>query len=565
MIIGLDMGGTHVDAVLIHKDRIQKVTKKRIDQKNIFQSLWSTLEEILADTSPEHIRQINLSTTVSTNAIVRKDTPPVAMFIQSGPGLPKETFKTGEECIFLSGSIDHRGRITKRLNEEEVKEAIQKLQTKNIRAAGVVTKFSNRNPEHERKVFDLLKQHNFSPITMGHTLSGKLNFPRRIHTTYLNSAVYDTFNRFYENLQEALKEKGLDHIPIHMLKADGGTMRIQEAKRRPVETILSGPSASFMGLNAMIPTKEDALLLDIGGTTTDIFFLVDGVPVFEPLGIQIGPYKTLVRSIYSQSIGIGGDSFVRIIDDELVIGPERKGFPIAFGGKHPTPTDAMIVLGHLSIGDYRASESAIQKLADEWRITAEEMAEEILKLCAQTIDEKINELLNHLNSRPVFTIEEFLLNRRIEPKRLHIIGGPAKVLAPYLEQQFKLPCFYPENYEIANAIGAALAKVTTEITLEIDTVKNTLIVPELGVYEEITHDFSLKKAKEKAIEFLIKATEKKGASKESIEVEITEESQFNVVRGFFTSGKIYRVKAQVKPGTRLYLKGFDIYDATGKK
>ena len=76
-------------------------------------------------------------------------------------------------------------------------------------------------------------------------------------------------------------------------------MNISTAEEKPVETILSGPAASFMGINAMLPTDEDAILLDIGGTTTDIFFLADGVPLFEPLGIKIDKYKTLVRAIYS--------------------------------------------------------------------------------------------------------------------------------------------------------------------------------------------------------------------------------------------------------------------------
>ena len=188
---------------------------------------------------------------------------------------------------------------------------------------------------------------------MGHSLSGKLNFPRRVFTSYLNSAVYDTFNGFSTSIRKSMKQEGID-APLFILKADGGTINLATAEEKPVETILSGPAASFMGLNAMIKTYKDAILLDIGGTTTDIFFLADGVPLFEPLGIKIGDYKTLVRAIYSVSIGLGGDSSIEVEDVhlkdglediKLKIGPNRAGYPYALGGPKPTPTDAMIVLG----------------------------------------------------------------------------------------------------------------------------------------------------------------------------------------------------------------------------
>ena len=129
---------------------------------------------------------------------------------------------------------------------------------------------------------------------------------------------------------------------------------------------MSGPAASLMGMQALLHTDEDALLLDVGGTTTDIFFLADGVPLFEPLGIQIGSYKTLVRAIFSQSIGLGGDSFVRVEKGRLKIGPQRLGPPLAFGGENPTPTDAMVVLGYLPEGDKTKAYEGMAGLARSW-------------------------------------------------------------------------------------------------------------------------------------------------------------------------------------------------------
>src|SRR5690625_1820262 len=150
MIIGLDMGGTHVDAVIIENGEIINSSKKPIDKNNLFQSIWIALKDILPNDRSK-IKQINLSTTISTNAIVEKKTSPVAMFIQSGPGLPHHFLACGDENTFLSGYIDHRGQTIKDLDVNEIKNSINTLKHKNITACGVVTKFSTRNPNHEMR------------------------------------------------------------------------------------------------------------------------------------------------------------------------------------------------------------------------------------------------------------------------------------------------------------------------------------------------------------------------------------------------------------------------------
>lgn len=557
MIVGLDMGGTHVDAVIIENGKIIKTSKQPTNRDNLFQSIWTTLQNLLSGEDILKIKRINLSTTVSTNAIVEKKTSPVGMLIQSGPGLPHDFLACGDENFFLSGYIDHRGRIVKEIDQEEIRESIKTLKEKNIKACGIVTKFSTRNPNHEIEIKEKLEK-DFPVITMGHTMSGKLNFPRRVNTTYLNSAVYETFNNFSENIKKAMEKEGLSQVPLYVLKADGGTMNISSAETMPVETILSGPAASLMGINAMLNTDKDAILLDIGGTTTDIFFLADGIPLFEPLGIEIDEYKTLVRSIYSNSIGLGGDSSIEVKEGKLKIGPIRKGYPMAFGGPSPTPTDAMVVLGLMEEGNKEKAYEGMKTLGNKLNMTEEEVAKKILKTIAEMIKEKVSELLYKINSQPVYTVKELLEDKKVEPKLINIIGGPAKVLAPVLEEEFNLPCNYPKNYQVANAVGAALSQTTTEITLVADTVQKTLSVPELGIYERINKNYTLDNAREKAIELLIENAKKLGAEEDNIEAEIIEESVFNMVRGFFTSGQNIRIKAQVKPGLIHELEGVDI-------
>lgn len=390
-------------------------------------------------------------------------------------------------------------------------------------------------------------------------MSGKLNFPRRVFTSYLNSAVYSTFNDFSKNIKKSLEKEGVD-TDIFILKADGGTMDIETAENRPVETILSGPAASFMGISSMIESFDDAILLDVGGTTTDIFFLADGVPLFEPLGAKISKYNTLVRSIFSVSIGLGGDSSISIEDGTIKIGPRRLGRPYAFGGPSPTPTDAMIYLELMDLPEDASKEKAIEaidNLSSELNIEAKDTAELILNTMAKIIKDKTDELLFEINSKPVYTVRELLHGKRVEPKFITIIGGPANVLTPKIEEQYNLPCYYPFNYEVANAIGAALAKPTIEITMVANTSQGILSVPEFGVYENVSKDYSLEEAKTRAIELLKDFAFENGIEGE-LETEITEESSFNMVRGFYTSGKNIRIKAQIKPGHILKLRSDDI-------
>ncbi len=547
MIVGLDMGGTHIDGVIIKEGQVIETVKKPTDRADLFTSIWTALEELLVGYDQADIQRINLSTTVSTNAIVEDKTSTVGMIIQSGPGLNHDFLACGDENFFISGYVDHRGKVVDALDTTEIEEAIMQLNDKKVESYGVVSKFSTRNPNHELAIEEMILEKSSAPITIGHRMSGELNFPRRVFTSYLNSAIYKTFQGFAHDIKKSLEKEGID-APLFILKADAGTMNIKSAEEKPVETILSGPAASFLGMSSLLPTEEDAILLDMGGTTTDIFFLADGVPLFEPLGIKIDTYNTLVRAVYSVSIGLGGDSHIKVIDGELKIGPKRAGYPIAFGGPEPTPTDAMVVLGLLEEGNRDKAYGAMEALGKELDITAEATAEFVLNQVGELIQQKVNELLAKINSQPVYTVKELLDDKKIEPKEIQIIGGPAQVLAPMLEEKIQLPTRYPKNYQVANAIGAALAKTTTEITMLADTGQGTLSVPELGIYERIGRKYTLADAKARALELLEEAALAMGADQASLETEIIEESSFNMVDGFTTIGKNIRIKTQVKPG-----------------
>jgi len=546
VIIGLDMGGTHVDAVLIDHGKIIKTSKIPTEPNNLLESVWKTLKPLITGVKPDEIERVILSTTICTNAIVEEKTAHVGMIIESGPGLPCDFLACGQENIFTEGYIDHRGREVSPINSAEINRASNAFKNKNISACAVVGKFSVRNPDHEIKIYDMLKN-DFSPVTLGHTVSGKLNFPRRVFTSYFNSAVYSTFSRFSNSIVYALKREKIN-AKLYVLKADGGTMGLESAEKFPVNTILSGPAASIMGGQAFFNTSKDGVFLDIGGTTTDIAFLADGVPLFEPLGIKIGEYPTLVRALYSVSMGLGGDSEVRVENGVLHIGPYRKGSPMALGGPCPTPTDAMIAQGLLDIGSKEKAVDAMKDIAGPLDLNIQEAASLVLQTMANMIKEKVDKLLFEINSHPVYTVKELLYGKKINPEFVQVIGGPAKILAPILEKSFKIPCFYPKFYEAANAVGAALAKTTAEITVFVDTAQGTLLVPEIGLYKKIERNYTLEDAKLLAVELLSKQLSILGAEAGEIQPEIVEENVFNIVRGFYTSGKNMRIRVQTKPG-----------------
>ncbi len=543
MIIGIDVGGTNIDGVVIENGKIIKKIKNPVDRQNLFSTIHTALTELIEDLDKSQIERINLSTTISTNAIVEGKIDDVLVVIQSGPGIQNEFSNNYKYLEEVSGYVDHRGKVVKELDLKEIKKIKGNPKYKNLDSLAIVTKFSTRNPESEIKIKDTLES-NFKNISVGHLLSGNLNYPRRVNTAYLNSSVSSIFSDFLDNIKIALNEKGIDS-PIYILKADGGTMDFNEAYKFPLQSVLSGPAASFMGISALENTKTDSIYLDIGGTTTDIFFLADGVPLFEPTGIEIDNRKTLVRSIFSHSIGLGGDSVIKIIDGKLKIGPERLDKPMALGGKYPTVTDAMKVLNLVEFGDGNKSFDGLVNLALEIDLEVKEFSQLVLQKCSDIIYDTVIKLLNRINSKPLFTVREVLEGRKLEPKEIKIIGGPAKNLSPYLKNKFEIDVKVPENFLIANAIGAALSKPTFEINLHADTVSQILSVPEENIYKSISRNFDLDEGRDLVIEIL--KNKSKLVNDEISEVEIVEENSFNMVDGW-SYGKNIRIKGQIMPG-----------------
>lgn len=554
MIIGLDVGGTHTYAVLLSSKGIVKKVKVPTDSANLFNSVLACFTKLLDAVDPKTIKRVVISTTLTTNALVQQNMEPVGMIVSAGPGIDPEFYRTGDHYYTVSGSINHRGREKAPVNEMEIEDIAQKLKKAGVNYVGVVSKFSVRNPSHEVLIKRILNKY-FKKVFLGHHVSGNLNFPRRIATTHLNASVFDLHKTFFEAVKRSLAEKGL-LAPLQILKADGGTMTLESSMDFPGQTVLSGPAASIMGAIPHAPANQDVIVLDIGGTTTDIGFLVDRAPLLEPVGIQRGQYKSLIRSLRTDSKGIGGDSILRVVEGKLSIGPDRQGPAMAFGGPVPTPTDALVVLGVMTEGDKDKALAGIHQIALELSLSDLDAAERIFKTCCTIILKKTFEMIDELNAQPVYTVHDFLEGYKLSPEKILVLGGPAQFFADKIEELYQIDTMAVPESAVANAIGAALARTTCEVSLIADTEQGSVTAHEEGFAEPISKTYSEDDLMETAYALLKEKALNIGADPENMdEVEVVEFQKFNIVRNFSPRGKIYRTKIQLKPGL---IKGYEL-------
>ncbi len=557
MQLGIDVGGTHTDAVALETSRAEAVlvamAKVKTNHDDLLASIREALVLVLDEIDPKSVTQLNLSTTLSTNAIVQNRTEDVGVLVLPGPGIDPMSFRTCRDYHILPGAMDHRGVESDCMDENVARKAVASCKKNNTNTFAVVGKFSVRNPLHENQLRHMLKgQADF--ITLGHQLGGALNFPRRIATAYFNCAVWRLFGRFADAIEAALPELGLT-CRVNILKADGGTMPLPYSRTMPVQSIFSGPAASVMGILALTNIFHDSVILDIGGTTTDIAIFAQGTPLVEPSGINIGSHPTLIRALKVKSIGVGGDSAISVIGDIVRVGPNRLGPSIAEGGTHPTLTDALNLTGDCTVGDVEASRAGIATFANEHTISPAKLAEQAVANAAATIRAQTRSLLAEINNKPVYTIHELMEEKKIVPKKVYVVGGPAQAMKMPLFTEFRLSTEVPKNFAVANAVGAALTRTTTDLELFADTQKHTMFIPSLGYRENVPGDYGLDDAKKDAMNHLLAHLADLKLSSDADRAQITHASSFNMVDDMTLVGKNIRVTCQIKPGVAATLVG----------
>ena len=545
MLLGIDVGGTFTDAVVIQDGKVLASAKTPTMHGELLHSIIAVIDKVLGSINRAAIRRVALSTTIVTNALIEGKIDQVALLLLPGPGL-NLTGMTPGQPHFLSGCVDHRGREQAAPVKKEVIAFCRELSGTQV--AAVVGKFAVRNPAQEQQVAGWVQEY-LKPahITSGAELSGSLNYFRRINSAYYNAAVWRIFTNFAAAIETAIGERGIA-APVYILKADGGTLPLAAAKARPVETIFTGPAASVLGIMALANPEEPAVSLDIGGTSTDIALWQNGVPLLAPGGASVNGYPTAVRSFWLCSVGIGGDSYVRRQDAHLLVGPMRRGPAMASGGTEPTVTDALRVAGLIDYGDETLARQAMVSIADPNQ-TSEDAAWETLRVATNTICQAIRTMLSEQAARPVYRVEDIVHGEAFTPELLIGVGGAAMGLAPLVAEQLSLPWQVPSGHMVANAIGAASARPTTEITLRADSAEGYYTVPELGIQRTVDkRRFSLADAWTAAETHLAQRATAGGIDEALPVSERVYEEEFNVIRGFNTIGKIMTCKLQIKPG-----------------
>lgn len=552
MLLGIDVGGTFTDAVIIDGTNVVSWAKRRTTKDNLMNGITEALGAVLVDIDSAQIEQVTLSTTVVTNTIVEHKEQPVDLYVVAGPGRNVDDIFPVRP-VYLKGYTDHRGLVVESTKCEAINHIAHTVQSRSgTNLAAVSAKFGVRNPKEELDVTNALSAM-YDTISTGSSLSGNLNFPRRTISAYFNSAVTDVFNRFRQAVRDALVAHNIT-APVYILKADGGSLPIDTIASVPVETVFTGPAATVLGLEALrSATLGHTVALDIGGTTTDISLWKQGEPLMTKEGVSIRNYPSAVRSFAVTSVGIGGESVVRYNNGNLTVGPERVGPSVALGGIEPTLGDALIVLGKAQYGDGQKAYDGIAQI--DSTIDATTMAQRIVNVAVQVIQAGIDTVVANENKRPIYVVADIVHPDPFVPAQLVIVGGTAASLGPIIGDQLGLPIHIPSDAAVANAIGAGVANHTMAITIHVDTKRRTMVVPELGIQDTSSHLRSAQAVEEVAYGLLREAAKEQGLVTSDVlpDIETISVEDFPVVDGWQSMERIITVKVQLQAGVSSYV------------
>ncbi|MCL1919224.1 MAG: hydantoinase/oxoprolinase family protein [Peptococcaceae bacterium] len=538
--IGLDVGGTFTDIVLLQGETIESVGKVRTEEQDILGTVLRALDSLDAKDA-RHVDRITVSTTLATNAIVQEKLSRVELVLFPGSGIVPGSFKWPFAFHTLSGEMDFRGRVVREPDLKEWRELAEKLKCADLPESPlvcIVSKFSHRNKIFEEQLAAFLrKEVPQARFALGHEW-GQINFYRRVQTSYLDLATRRIYEEFSQGLQEAVRVRGYA-APVSVLKADGGMLPIEKASA--VQTIYSGPAASVLGALAQTEGQESFFVVNIGGTTTDIGAVLSGVPLLGARGACIGAYTTNVRSLAVRSAPVGGDSTVCFAEGKISLAESREGPASCLGGPALTPTDAMRYLNLTDHGDRQRAEEALLRVLPEGRGSVQEvtaLAEGIITEMTLKIHEAMKALHCEWEDEPAYRVWEVLCHESKRDLYVQLSGGSALALAEAFARRMSLRVELAEHAQSTNALGSALARPSFSSTLHLDTLLGQYRIEETGEQGKWT---GCKRPHEDAVEFLRGVMERR-ARDMGLElgagVEVDDFSYFPQVEDSWTVGQI---------------------------
>ncbi|MBW2000004.1 MAG: hydantoinase/oxoprolinase family protein, partial [Deltaproteobacteria bacterium] len=448
--LGIDVGGTNTDAVILDESNRVIAKCKRPTTEDISTGINQAVESVLTqrEIDPGSIEHAMLGTTHATNAIVeRKGLAKVGVLRLGAPcGLalppmmdwPQDmSGHIGSNYKMVKGGYEFDGKVISQPDENEIESALKALKEVGIEALAVSCVFSPVNSDQEIRAGEIAKEifgDDFS-ISLSSEV-GTLGILERENATILNAAILKIADKAYGAFQDILKRH---HIAadLFITQNDGTLMSVDYARRYPVFTIASGPTNSIRGA-AFLSGLSDCVVVDVGGTTTDVGILKSGFPRESSIAVEIGGVRTNFRMPDLISIGLGGGSLVKSDGGSVTVGPESVGYRITedalvFGGSTLTATDVAVASGQFSLGD-----PALVSDVD-------------MALCEQA------------NARIKLMVEEVIDRIKTSPDDIPVVlVGGGSIIVPR-ELRGASEVIVPDNFDVANAIGAAISQVSGSI------------------------------------------------------------------------------------------------------
>ena len=447
MRIGIDVGGTNTDAVLMDGPQVVGFYKCPTTL-DVSTGIVSALRRLLTDTkaASNEIDAVMFGTTHFTNAVVeRKHLLPVAVIRVALPAtralLPMVDWPEqlrvvlGDNRYLVHGGYEYNGREIAAFGEDEVRKAAADIRAKGLRSAAITSVFSPVNANMERRTAEILEEEVPGIFVSLSSEIGRIGLIERENATIMNACLGDLAERVANSFRSALTD--LDIVaPFFISQNDGTLMSAEFAERYPVLTFASGPTNSMRGA-AFLSGFKDAMVVDIGGTTSDVGMLVNGFPRESSEAVEIGSVRTNFRMPDVLSFGLGGGSIVRD-NASIGIGPDSVGYELmtkglVFGGDTLTATDIAVAAGIADLGDARL---------------VSHLGRDLVKQAIDEMQEMIEFAVDRMKTSPA-------------PIPIILVGGGNILVSRPIAGSSEI--IKPDYAAVANAIGAAIAQVGGEI------------------------------------------------------------------------------------------------------
>jgi len=323
LALGIDAGGTYTDAVIcdLQLDRVLQKAKAQTTKWDFTIGIRQVLDQLDADVLSK-VDMVALSTTLATNAIVEGRGQPVGLLVMPPYGLFEDGDIAHRPLRIIHGKLEIDGTILAPVNPDQVRRYVRELiEQRGVRAFAVCGYASHVNPAHELEVRDLIRREGDLSVNCGHDVSVGVNYKVRATTAALNAQIIPYLESLIDHVQQVLKQRGI-HATLMVVRSDGSLMNAKAARQRPIETLLSGPAASVSGAR-YLARLDEAIVVDMGGTTTDTAIIKAGRVQTCDEGACVGGHLTHVKALDMRTLGLGGDSHITCKNRELRIGPRR--------------------------------------------------------------------------------------------------------------------------------------------------------------------------------------------------------------------------------------------------